>query len=68
MFADIEGRIVTEADGNATRFLVPTTQTYDLERLCGLRQPAGFADLDKSEYGLLELPAFERYGLTVSER
>ena len=46
------------------RFLSYHAWTYDLEgRLRGLRQPAGFADLDKSEYGLLELPAFERYGL-----
>ena len=58
-------RIVTEAGGNATTFSCPYhAWTYDLEgRLRGLRQPAGFAGLDKSEYGLLELPAFERYGL-----
>ena len=58
-------RIVTEAGGNATTFSCPYhAWTYDLEgRLRGLRQPGGFADLDKSEYGLVELPAFERYGL-----
>jgi phenylpropionate dioxygenase-like ring-hydroxylating dioxygenase large terminal subunit len=58
-------RIVTEAGGNATTFSCPYhAWTYDLEgRLRGLRQPAGFADLDKSEHGLIELPAFERYGL-----
>lgn len=58
-------RIVTEADGNATTFSCPYhAWTYDLEgQLRGLRQPAGFADLDKGEHGLVELPAFERYGL-----
>ena len=58
-------RIVTEAGGNATTFSCPYhAWTYDLEgRLRGLRQPAGFAGLDKSEHGLIELPAFERYGL-----
>jgi phenylpropionate dioxygenase-like ring-hydroxylating dioxygenase large terminal subunit len=58
-------RIVTEAGGNATTFSCPYhAWTYDLEgRLRGLRQPAGFADLDKSEHGLIELPAFERYGM-----
>jgi len=58
-------RIVTEADGNATTFSCPYhAWTYDLEgQLRGLRQPAGFAALDKGEHGLVELPAFERYGL-----
>jgi phenylpropionate dioxygenase-like ring-hydroxylating dioxygenase large terminal subunit len=58
-------RIVTEAGGNATTFSCPYhAWTYDLEgQLRGLRQPAGFANLDKGEHGLVELPAFERYGL-----
>ena len=58
-------RIVTETGGNATTFSCPYhAWTYDLEgQLRGLRQPAGFADLDKGEHGLVELPAFERYGL-----
>ena len=58
-------RIVTEARGNATTFSCPYhAWTYDLEgQLRGLRQPPGFADLDKGEHGLVELPAFERYGL-----
>ena len=58
-------RIVTETGGNATTFACPYhAWTYDLEgQLRGLRQPAGFADLDKGELGLVELPAFERYGL-----
>ena len=58
-------RIVTEAGGNATTFSRPYhAWTYDLEgQLRGLRQPAGFANLDKGEHGLVELPAFERYGL-----
>ena len=58
-------RIVTETGGNATTFSCPYhAWTYDLEgQLRGLRQPAGFADLDKGELGLVELPAFERYGL-----
>lgn len=58
-------RIVTETGGNATTFSCPYhAWAYDLEgQLRGLRQPAGFADLDKGEHGLVELPAFERYGL-----
>lgn len=58
-------RIVTETGGNATTFSCPYhAWTYDLEgQLRGLRQPAGFADLDKGEHGLVELPAFERCGL-----
>ena len=58
-------RIVTATGGNATTFSCPYhAWTYDLEgQLRGLRQPAGFADLDKDEHGLVELPAFERYGL-----
>ena len=58
-------RIVTETGGNATTFSCPYhAWTYDLEgQLRGLRQPAGFANLDKGEHGLVELPAFERYGL-----
>jgi phenylpropionate dioxygenase-like ring-hydroxylating dioxygenase large terminal subunit len=58
-------RIVTATGGNATTFSCPYhAWTYDLEgQLRGLRQPAGFADLDKGEHGLVELPAFERYGL-----
>jgi phenylpropionate dioxygenase-like ring-hydroxylating dioxygenase large terminal subunit len=58
-------RIVTEAGGNATTFSCPYhAWTYDLEgQLRGLRQPAGFANLDKGEHGLVELPVFERYGL-----
>ena len=58
-------RIVTATGGNATTFSCPYhAWTYDLEgQLRGLRQPAGFANLDKGEHGLVELPAFERYGL-----
>ncbi len=38
--------------------------TYDLDgRLRGMRQPAGFESLDKEAHGLLQLPAFERFGL-----
>jgi phenylpropionate dioxygenase-like ring-hydroxylating dioxygenase large terminal subunit len=38
--------------------------TYDLDgNLRGLPQAAGFGDIDKKTLGLIELPAFERFGL-----
>ena len=38
--------------------------TYDLDgNLRGLPQAAGFGDIDKQALGLVELPAFERFGL-----
>ena len=38
--------------------------TYDLNgNLRGLPHAAGFGDIDKSALGLVELPAFERFGL-----
>jgi phenylpropionate dioxygenase-like ring-hydroxylating dioxygenase large terminal subunit len=38
--------------------------TYDLDgNLRGLPQAAGFGDIDKNSLGLVELPAFERFGL-----
>jgi len=38
--------------------------TYDLDgTLRGLPQAAGFGDIDKKALGLVELPAFERFGL-----
>ncbi len=38
--------------------------TYDLDgKLRGVRQPSGFDGIDKASLGLVELPAFERFGL-----
>ena len=59
------GRIVTQADGRATTFSCPYhSWTYDLTgNLRGIPQPFGFEGLNKEEHGLVELPAFERFGL-----
>ena len=58
-------RVVTEPCGKANTFACPYhAWTYDLDgRLRGMRQPIGFEGLDKSDYGLVELPTFERFGL-----
>ncbi len=58
-------RVVNEACGKANTFACPYhSWTYDLDgALRGVPQPAGFPELDKSSRGLLELPAFERFGL-----
>jgi phenylpropionate dioxygenase-like ring-hydroxylating dioxygenase large terminal subunit len=59
------GRIVTQADGQATTFSCPYhSWTYDLAgNLRGIPQPFGFEGLNKKKHGLVELPAFERFGL-----
>ena len=59
------GRIVTQADGKATTFSCPYhSWTYDLAgNLRGIPQPFGFEGLNKKKHGLVELPAFERFGL-----
>ncbi|MFK7913854.1 MAG: aromatic ring-hydroxylating dioxygenase subunit alpha [Pseudomonadales bacterium] len=58
-------RVATEPCGSANTLSCPYHGwTYDLDgRLRGMRQPVGFDDLDKSTHGLIELPAFERFGL-----
>jgi phenylpropionate dioxygenase-like ring-hydroxylating dioxygenase large terminal subunit len=58
-------RIVTDTSGTTSTFSCPYhSWTYDLQgRLRGMRQPFGFDDLDKDQHGLVELPAFERFGL-----
>ncbi len=58
-------RVVNEASGNSGTFSCPYhSWTYDLHgRLRGLRQPQGFEGMEKSEHGLVEMPAFERFGL-----
>jgi len=51
--------------GKANTFSCPYHGwTYDLDgKLRGLRQAEAFGELDKSQHGLIELPAFERHGL-----
>ena len=58
-------RIVTDTSGTTSTFSCPYhSWTYDLQgRLRGMRQPFGFDDLDKDQHGLVELPAFECFGL-----
>lgn len=58
-------RVVNEPCGKANTFSCPYHGwTYDLDgKLRGMRQPQGFPDLDKSIHGLVEIPAFERFGL-----
>ncbi len=51
--------------GHALSFTCPYhSWTYDLDgRLKGMPQPDGFGAVDKSKLSLVELPAFERFGL-----
>ncbi|MDB9857698.1 Rieske 2Fe-2S domain-containing protein [Amylibacter sp.] len=58
-------RLTNEPCGKSKTFSCPYHKwTYDLNgKLRGLPQAAGFGDIDKSTLGLVELPAFERFGL-----
>ena len=58
-------RVVNEPCGKANTVSCPYHGwTYDLNgNLRGMRQPAGFDAVDKSTHGLVELPAFEQFGL-----
>ena len=58
-------RVASEPFGQANTFACPYHGwTYDLNgQLRGMRQPEGFGDLIKTDYGLVEVPAFERFGL-----
>ena len=51
--------------GNARAFTCPYhSWTYGLDgKLRGIPQPAGFEGVDRSQLGLVELPAWERFGL-----
>jgi len=57
--------VAQEACGHARTFTCAYhSWNYDLDgRLRGLPQAAGFGEIDKSQLGLVELPAFERFGL-----
>jgi phenylpropionate dioxygenase-like ring-hydroxylating dioxygenase large terminal subunit len=60
------GARLTDADcGKAKTFSCPYHKwTYDLNgNLRGLPGASGFGDIDKKTLGLVELPAFERFGL-----
>jgi phenylpropionate dioxygenase-like ring-hydroxylating dioxygenase large terminal subunit len=60
------GARLTETEcGKSKTFSCPYHKwTYDLNgNLRGLPQAAGFGDIDKKALGLVELPAFERFGL-----
>jgi len=58
-------RVVNEPCGKANTFACPYhAWTYDLDgNLRGIRQPEGFGEFDKKAHGLVELPAYERFGL-----
>ena len=58
-------RVEDKACGKARTFSCPYhSWTFDLNgNLRGLPQPFGFGDLDKSKLGLVELPAFEEFGM-----
>ena len=58
-------RLTDKPCGKSKTFSCPYHKwTYDLEgRLRGLPHAGGFGDIDKSELGLVELPAFERFGM-----
>jgi choline monooxygenase len=59
-------RVVPEGCGTrARRFTCPFhAWSYDLDgRLAGMPGEEGFSDLDRERYGLIRLPAQERYGM-----
>lgn len=58
-------RLADGGCGKAKTFSCPYHKwTYDLNgNLRGLPQAQGFGDIDKKQLGLVELPAFERFGL-----
>jgi len=58
-------QIVTEASGNARRFMCPYhAWTYDLEgKLAGVFQEKDFGSVERATHGLVRLPALERAGL-----
>jgi len=58
-------RVEDEPCGHARRFTCPYhSWTYGLDgNLRGMPQPVGFDTVDRSDHGLVELPAFERFGL-----
>lgn len=58
-------RLESEPCGHSTTFTCPYHGwTYDSSgRLRGLRKPDGFGEFEQSDYGLVPLPVFERYGM-----
>ncbi len=58
-------RLQGEPCGNARRFTCPYhAWNYDLDgKLRGMPQPVGFDGIDREDHGLVELPAYERFGL-----
>lgn len=58
-------RVEKEPCGKARTFSCPYhSWTYGLDgKLRGIPQPAGFEGVDRSDLGLVELPAWERFGL-----
>ena len=58
-------RLEGEPCGNARRFTCPYhAWNYDLDgKLRGMPQPVGFASINRDDHGLVELPAYERFGL-----
>lgn len=58
-------RVENEPCGNSRRFTCPYhAWNYDGDgTLVGMPQSFGFDGLDRSRHGLVELPAFERFGL-----
>ena len=58
-------RVEGEPCGKATTFSCPYHGwTYDLQgRLRGVRKGQDFGELEKEDFGLVALPAFERFGL-----
>ena len=62
------GGVLTEEErGEKSRFVCPFhSWTYTINgQLMGIREPKMFGDIDKSCYGLVELPSAEKYGLLV---
>lgn len=58
-------RLEGEPCGNARRFTCPYhAWNYDLDgKLRGMPQAVGFDSINRDDHGLVELPAYERFGL-----
>lgn len=58
-------RVEDQACGNSRRFTCPYhAWNYGLDgELRGMPQPVGFGSIDRSQHGLVQMPAFERFGL-----
>lgn len=58
-------KVAQETCGSASRFVCPFhAWTFASDgKLIGVPEPEGFSDLDRGQYGLIEFPVAEKYGM-----